>query len=312
MGIKGGGKSVVVEKVGQELLDAAWTILDLNGAPNLESAYWVVNKDCRSAYLQQLEENKILRGAPHCNCHKQYPILLICPETKQFDQYSIDSYNGFVIKSRQWYLDYCRENEIYPIEFQNSMIGKKIETNKLPLIEVKYLPEPSLNSSNHVAFKNLMTDAILHCRDQGRVLVFNPMLWQREFAKFKALELIIKMLEEVKNQHFLPQPPEIVNPIKAKVRAGSRISKEEKRLLSWQHMGVLIREASDLTAGVLKVETHSTLTKKALLGFIRRSRHIGCTLVLDTQRPDDVFVGIRDSFSIVLPRMEFEEEQLTN
>lgn len=298
--MKGAGKSNFLEYAGEQLHNFGWTGLDLWGAPNGENWFYAINKDCRDEYLRLVAQDPIKKGILHCNCHKTHPIMILCPDTKKFDQYTVDMYNDVIIKSREWWINYCTRNNIFPIEWKKEMTGKKIEVSHTPLITIKYVPEPTHNGSNHEMFRKLMVESILKCRDESRFLTFNPMLWENEFAKYKAVEIIVKLLEYVKNTYFLPKPDEILDPIKNKFDTHKRPTFQDLKMYNWDKMFVLAREFGELTASNLRAEASSTITKRAFLGFIRRSRHAQITLLGDYQNPDDVFPSIRDQADIFL------------
>lgn len=298
--MKGAGKSNTLEWAGQQLFDRGWTGLDIWAAPNGENWFYPINFNHRTEYLEMVAKDPAKKGVIHCNCNRTYPIMIICPDTKKFDQYSIDLFNDTIIRSKEWWIHYCIRNNIFPVEFRKEMIGKKIEVSKQPLITVKYLPEPTQNGSNHEMFRMMMIDSVLQCRKEGRYLTFNPMIWDKEFPRFKAIDLTVRLLEYMKYTYFMPQTDDVLEPIRQKIRMGRKLNINELRLYNWDKMFVIAREFGELTASNLRAETNSTITKRAFLMFIRRSRHAQITLLGDYQNPDDVFPSIRDQADIFL------------
>lgn len=300
--MRGAGKSTALEYFGQYLYLMGWTGLDLWAPPNAENFFYAINLNHKSEHESDVKIGLKSKFDLHCNCNRTFPIMILCPDTKKFDQYSLDVFNDYVIKSREWWIDYCRKKGIFPIEWHSNMIGKKIESSHESLITVKYIPEPSYNGSNHNLFRKIIIESILECRDQGRILTFNPILWENELPRFKAIDLIMRLLEYVKNTYFLPQPDDVLEPIKQKIADGKakRLTLSELHLLHWDKMYVIAREFGELTASNLRSEASSTITKRAFLSFIRRSRHAQITLLGDYQNPSDVFPSIRDQADIFL------------
>ena len=72
LGVRGEGKSVLLEGLGYKYWKAGYTVLDLWGAPNYENYFWCLSAD----------EHKT-----------KIPITIIAPETLIVDHEAIDKFN---------------------------------------------------------------------------------------------------------------------------------------------------------------------------------------------------------------------------
>lgn len=297
-GQTGFGKSLTGEKIVEELHDVGWTVFDAWASDNLENLFWCVNLDCRKEHEQWRLKNPTAKEPLHCNCHKRSPIMVLLPD--YFDVLNLEKYNVEEVGKQEW------------IAYQKKMGETIIEWDpKIPhyipkqWVKIKKLPRPSRTprSTQNEEIVNRFTEALLECRAEGRYLVFNPHLFPIEFDKFQTLALIFRALGKIVFQHF------------RKLREqddGIPWEKRTDKQKCHHRLVVLARELGELTAAVLKGEDESTSTKKAILNFIRKSRHYNVSTVFDFQRPEDVFSGIRDQADIFIlkraPRRLFGEE----
>ncbi len=318
-GMRGGGKSVFDENLAEKHYSAGWTILDLLGARNLENLYWCVNKNHRAEYLEGVRKGEIAKGTMHCNCSTRYPISVLVPSYVKFDQDTIDTYNQKYWTKEEWIIESAKRKSRlggkvewssgFPVSIANkdgTFTTKKSDTkppirNQFELVKIKHLTPPTVTGSN----KDIITDefykVVFEARRQRRIVCFNPMLFPNEFHRYKTLEIIIRSLENLSYRHFTPPTPVTVGkirgldiPVPIEGIPSMRIKKWTERERNWDKILVLMREFGEVTANILKGENQSTLTKKALLQYIRQTRHYRISLVGDFQRPDDVFPSIRE------------------
>lgn len=304
-GQRGSGKSTLNELIGESLYKCGWTVLDLWASDNLENLFWCVNQNCKSKHEEWMITHPDEKEEIHCSCSARYPILVLCPDYVQWDQKALDAYNEIYYTKKEWVEKLRKQGEVL-IEYDRTNPPKKPEMElQKPWIKIKYLPKPSRaekTATNELIVKKI-SEAIVEARAERRIVVFNPKLFPVEFDKFKTLELIIRSLGDITFNYFKPLTEKDVG------RPRSEWSNEQK---CWHRMVVIFRELGELTASVLKGENESTITKKAILNFIRKSRHYNISLISDYQRGEDCFPGVRDQANIFIlkraPKRLFGEE----
>jgi len=287
-GMRGSGKSLLDEMVAEQLYLKHWTILDLLGARTLENFYWAVNKNHRTDYLKEIKIEPSKKGMIHCNCNTRYPITILCPDYISFDQDSLDRYNDLYYTREEFLVE--RRNPKSKIFGEMEFNSKARKTQK-ELVKVRYLQPPTMTGSNKDIIVEQFYEAVLEARKEHRIICVNPKLFPNEFHRYKTLEIIIRSLEALMYAHFKPPTEKSVG--KTKDRWTNRDKNHNK-------LAVVMREFGEVTANILKGENQSTLTKKALLQYIRQTRHYGITLIGDYQRPDDVFPAIRQQSDIFI------------
>jgi len=287
-GARGSGKSLLNEMIAEQLYLRHWTVLDLLGARTLENLYWAVNKNHRTDYLNELKLDPTKKGSKHCNCNTRYPITILCPDYISFDQDSIDRYNEVYYTKEEFFtLRKDKKSDLYgSMEFDSKMRKTQKE-----LVKVRYLQPPTMTGSNKEIIVEEFYDAVLEARREHRIICVNPKLFPNEFHRYKTLEIIIRSLEALMYTHFKPPTEKSVGKPKEKWNSKDRNSNK---------LAVVMREFGEVTANILKGENQSTLTKKALLQYIRQTRHYGISLIGDYQRPDDVFPAIRQQSDIFI------------
>jgi len=250
IGAKGSGKSSFGELVCSTLYSYGWTVLDLWSSDNMENAFWIINKKCKDN--PEIED---------CNCYRRIPITLLAPEYIIYDQNQVDAFNDRY---------FSRE----------------------PLVEIVKLPRPTAtaNTSINRRIQEIFRDAVLHCRDHRRVLVFNPKMFPEEKDAFRTLDVLIRKLGDIAYHDFNRLEPEDCNPPKKSRDEMTNFEKCSDKMI------VLIRECGELApSSRLKTDQsgQSVLVKKALLQFIRKVRHYQISLCTDFQNMMDVESSIR-------------------
>jgi len=290
-GMRGGGKSVLDEMAAEILHNQGWTILDLLAARNAENLFWAVNKNHKEEWAKKVAKDPTLKGMPHCQCNKSYNITVLVPEYMEFDRERLDAFNK-VYMTKPEYVRYCKENRFVP-EWNPKKRTRWDQVNPKwqPKIKVRLLPAPTTTGSNKQLIEEIFWKAVVEARKERRIICMNPMFFPNEYHKFRILEIIIRSLGRMMYTHFRPLTEEEVGKPR---NQWSRFQRNHHRVC------VVMREFGEVTAAVLKGENQSTLAKKALLDYIRQTRHYNISLIGDYQRPDDVFSGIRDQADIFI------------
>ena len=290
VGERGYGKSVFDEYVANELYDNGITVIDLHASDNLENFFWCVNLDHGKKCDRWMENNPNQRVPLQCKCKQAYPIMILCPEYRVWNQKEIDYANGKYYTKKEWaakgYLEYDRNHP--PV--------KPKELQPLPLIVVKHIPLPSKGkNSKNEEFIKVFTEALLQCRKERRVLCVNPKMWlaEHESYHFKTLEIILRNIRSIAYEHFQPLTEK---------QLGKPKSKWTIQELSWHRTALVIREASELLPQGTKGDYSgdSLLAKKGMMGLTKKSRHESINLILDTQRFEDIVPNIREQHSVLI------------
>ena len=295
IGERGFGKGVFDEFVANELYDSGITIIDLHSADNLENFFWCVNLNHGKEHDAWKTEHPNEREPLECECSQAYPILIICPNYVEWDQKSLDFANGKYYTREQWE-NKMRDGETLEPYDKTNPPEKPIELQPEPLIVVKHVPLPmkSRNAKN-AEFIEAFTSALLQARKERRILCVNPKMWlpEHESYHFKSLEIILRQIRHIAYEHFQPLTEEAL---------GRKKKDWTVQELSWHRTAIIIREASEILPQGTKGDFSgdSLLSKKGMMGLVKKSRHESVNLILDTQRYSDIFPPVRDEHSILV------------
>ena len=279
-GARGAGKSVLDEMAAEVLYLQGWTILDLLAARNAENLFWAINKNHKEEWKKKVELDPSLRGMPHCQCETSYPITLLLPEYMEFDRKKLDEFNQVYLTKAE-YVRMCIEKKWIPEWNPNKRPRHdEFDKNWQPKMRLRLLPAPTTTGSNKQLIEEIFMKAVVEARRERRIVCMNPMFYPNEYHKYRTMEIIIRCLGRMMYTHFRPLTEKEVGKPRDK---WSRFQRNHHRV------GVVMREFGEVTAAVLKGENQSTMAKKALLDYIRQTRHYNISLIGDYQRPDDVF-----------------------
>jgi len=296
-GARGAGKSMLDEMAAEQLYLQGWTILDLLAARNAENLFWAINKNHREEWKHKVIRDPSLKGMPHCQCNRSYPITLLIPEYMEFDRKKLDEFNQVYLTKAE-YVRMCAEKKWIPEWDPNKRPRRdELDKNWQPKMRLRLLPAPTTTGSNKQLIEEIFMKAVVEARRERRIVCMNPMFYPNEYHKYRTMEIIIRCLGRMMYTHFRPLTEQEVG----KPRFDSQGKPQWTKFQRNHHrVAVVMREFGEVTAAVLKGENQSTMAKKALLDYIRQTRHYNISLIGDYQRPDDVFSGIRDQADIFI------------
>lgn len=167
---------------------------------------------------------------------------------------------------------------------------------RVPLVKIVKLPIPTKKTDteqNNTIF-DMIVKAIVDCRSERRILVFNPQMYPREIDMFRTLEILLRGLPQISRKYF----PKL-EPHECGVESREQMTVHQK---SWHKIVFLIREFGEVAPAKLKGDKsgESTLIKKALLNFVRISRHAWVSGVIDYQNASDAESSIRNQIDVWL------------
>jgi len=232
----------------------------------------------------------------HCKCHKAYPILLIVPEYIEFEQDTLDRFNGVFWKDldeyKEFRIDITTEEKKLLVEGRL----RKPESMIKELIKVRYITPPT-TAKRREKFQGEFESIVLQAREERRIVVMNPSFFEIPLEKFETLAEMIKMLKYLMNTsgHFMPLSERDVG------KARKYWTKKQK---SWHKLAIIINEVRSVApSSKLSGEKEAGKSKRAIYDFIPEARHMKAWFVADYQSPEDLFSGIRyQANNIVIKR----------
>lgn len=244
LGVRGAGKSVLLESILERYWDCGYTVLDLWGAPNMENAFWIFARE---------------------NHKKRIPITILAPESLDLDYMQVLRYNDKFLTKRDL-----------------------IKFVKVPNPTAKY------ESEQNEQIIEIISNTILNCRDERRILVFNPFMFPNEALMFRILEILLRSLFTIAHNYFHAIKPKDVGK-----GSYNELTLQEK---THHKMAFGIREFGEVVPARIKGDQsgESTRIKKALLKFVRLARHFNIDGVVDYQNASDAESAIRNQFNIWL------------
>jgi hypothetical protein len=276
LGRKGKGKSYLIESLSARLHQLGQTIFDMYASDNLENAFYCVDSN----------DAKI-----------RIPITILAPDSVTYSQYAMNSYNGRLRSKKEMRkLGYLELND----EYRQAELKPKSQQGK-EWVRVVTLPPATKpkkgqrgESENNKKIVDIFIQALLDCRKQRRILVFNPLMFPDEGMMYRTLEVIIRCLRDVRRKHFVKPTEEAVGLPKEKWTRGIK--------KCWNKMNLVIRELGELCPAKLKGDKTgaSTLVKKAMLQFMRKARHYVINCIADWQNWSDVDAGVRSQFDVFI------------
>jgi len=240
-------------------------------------------------------KNKLL----HCNCSEAYPILWVVPDYINFDQKSIDRFNGVYWKNFDEYNnDYvnCRISKfISREEFETKYpkgLKKPNELTSGSLLKVAKITTPT-SAARKEKFREQWLKIMLKAREERRIVVMNPEIFAG-MDKFDTASEIMRIHNHIMNSsgHF-----DRLKPSQAKNKTNG-LTKREK---SWHKVAIIVNEIRSLTpSSRLSGEKDSSKSKKAFFDIVPEMRHSKTHLIADYQNPEDLFAGVRYQANIVI------------
>ncbi len=195
---------------------------------------------------------------------KRFPITILAPESFIIPEPQVDKFNGKHTHTRE------------------------------SLVKFVKLPTPTKKADSEVNDRilEILINTIIECRVRRRILVFNQFMFPNETEMFIVLEILMRNLITISNNHFKAKTPEEVG-----VEKKDDMLPKDK---NYHKMCFLVRESAELAPAMLKGDKsgESTRIKKALLKFVRLARHSNIDGILDYQNASDLSSPIRNQIDI--------------
>ncbi len=165
LAMRGEGKSYLLEYYAMEAFLKGYLILDLHGADNLENAFCIFPSD-----------------DPAVKNPMRIPITILAQASVKFEQRDLDIFNSRPMTEKEFYT-------LNPFDSENpryfNMVNPPRVPFKKPLILIEKLPHVTNAKGDVEPESNLkaleqIVKVILHCRQTGRRMVLNRMMFARE------------------------------------------------------------------------------------------------------------------------------------
>lgn len=244
--------------------------------------------------LEELGKDFLKGDVLHCNCHKSYPIVWIVPDYIEIDQESLDRFNEQYWKDLKEYSKYLLE---ITRDEKQLLVQQKLKKPKqfapIPKIVVKTITPPT-NATRKEVFQKQFTEIVVQAREQKRIVVMNPAIFEYANDKFDTLAEIIRMIPYLMNKSGLFSPLSESDVGKAR----KHWTKQQK---SWHKIAIVINELRSVApSSRLSGERESSKSKKAIYDFIPEARHMKTWFLGDYQNPEDLYAGVRYQANIVV------------
>jgi hypothetical protein len=304
IGFTGSSKSTTLEKIAEELLDKGQTGFDCYGGEFHENAYWSITMGCchDDDYPCECGTSKDGNKMGYDTDYGRYPMTLLVPDdfilTDKFGNESelpLQNYNDNRFSLWEWKRYLAQKGYKGLIEYDHKSPPQRLQGKpKVPWIKFVKLPKPKHSQSKkgmwdspeNSLIREIFLRELEFSRDEGqkRVVSFNIGFWPIEFRRMKTIQILIYSLQLAKEKVFLP-PPIFDKP-------KSEWTSREK---TYDRIFMLFRELGEVANAQFKTDEggYSTFIKRALGWYIRKGRQLGCSMIGDMQRTEDVMPGIR-------------------
>ena len=230
----------------------------------------------------------------HCKCHKAYPIILVVPDYIEFEQDTLDRFNGVYWKNLEEYKKYRIDINAEDKKLLEEGKLKKPEFHrpKALIVVKKFVPPTTANRKEK--FREFFTDIVLQARQEKRIVVMNPALFEVEQEKFESLAEIIKMMKFLMNTsgHFRPL---------TEAEVGKKRKYWTNQQKSWHKICIAINEVRSVApSNSLSGEKKAGISKRAVFDFIPEARHYKAWAVFDLQSDTDLYSGIRHQANLFI------------
>jgi len=230
----------------------------------------------------------------HCKCNKVFPILWIVPDYIEFDEESLDRFNGFFWKDFDEYRKHIFEITTKEKELlQQGKLKKPEYLRPKPLIKIAQITTPT-NIHRKEIFKEQFTQIVLTARDERRIVVMNPAIFEGQLDKFDTLSEIFRLIPFLMNKsgHFKPLSESDVG------KARKYWTRQQK---SWHKVAIVINELRSVApSSKMHGEKSASSSKKAIFDYIPEARHYKTWFLGDYQNPQDLYGGVRHQANLVI------------
>lgn len=320
------GKTTGMEETAEDYYNQGLNIWHIWGARSYENWFWSVNLNCRAKWQntrnmpEEMQEQ--LDGRIHCDCHRAIPSVLIFPDYKDVDKWSVLRFNGRVWKSIQEYSDAVQAGlmpfEITPENRKLLHEGKLYKPDflqpEIDLIKIAYVTIPKGVESSEI-FKKQWIKIVLDARTEARVIGLTPQIFEGDKDKFLVVGEIFKLIPDIADEYFQKLTPEQVGKMRG---VGHPIPEEgtdtdrpwTPREKGWNKFVVIANELGTIAPNnKYSRQVESKNAKRPIVDMIPELRHMGSGVWFlgDLQNPDDLNSSVRPQANNVIVKRATKE-----
>lgn len=238
---------------------------------------------------EKLVNNELL----YCKCSKSYPVLWFVPDYIEFVEETLDRFNNVYWNNFEEFKQNLSEITTQERELlERGQLKKPTYLRPKPLIKIHHFTTPTTKQRKE-KFKDEFIKAVLKARDERRIFVISPAIFEGAIDKFETIAEIFKIIKwiMISSGHFME--------LKQSEHGPSKFW--SKKQLGWHKVVIVINELRSVSpSSKMHGEKGASSSKKALFDLIPEIRHFKVWFLGDYQNPSDLFDGIRHQASLVI------------
>ena len=230
----------------------------------------------------------------HCNCSKSYPVLWAVPDYIEFEQDTVDRFNGMFWENEKEYFKHSIEITTKDrILLNEGKLKKSKEFQPKEMLRIIHFTTPTTEKRKQI-FREEFTKIVLEARNESRILIISPAIFEGSLDKFETVAEVFRMIPYLMNKsgHFMPLTEKDV---------GKEKKYWNKKQRSWHKVAIVVNELRSIVpSSQMHGEKSASTTKKAIFDFIPEARHYKTHFLGDYQSPQDLYKGVRAQSNMVI------------
>lgn len=325
-GDRDSGKTTGMERTAEDYYHQGLNIWHIWGARSYENWFWPINMNCRAKWQKTRDMpdklQALLKGRLHCDCHEAIPEVLVFPDYKEVDKWSVLRFNGRVWKSVQEYRDAVQQG-LMPFEItkedrkllhEGKLYKPDFMQPEIDLIKIAYVTIPKGVETSET-FKKQWIKIILEARKEGRVVGVTPQIFEGDKDKFLVVGKIFELIPDIADEYFQKLTPEQVGQMRGVdhpvPEEGTATDKPwTPREKSWNKILIVANELGTIAPNnKYSRQVESKNAKRPIVDMIPELRHMGSGVWFlgDLQNPDDLNSSVRPQANNVIVKRATKE-----
>ena len=233
----------------------------------------------------------------HCKCKKAYPITWMIPDYIEIDEDSLAKFNAQYFENWHDYQKAYNKGQVIRYisawHWDDSVKIPKPESMVKPLIIIRKIT-PATTPHRKEVFREQFTDIVLEARDQRRIVVMNPTIFEGTSDKFETIGEIFRLIPYLMNVsgHFSKLDED-------------KVGKPEKdwnpKQRGWHKVAIIINELRSVApSSRLSGESNAGKSKKAIFDVVPELRHMKTWFLGDYQNDADLYAGIKHQSNAIV------------
>ena len=233
----------------------------------------------------------------YCKCNNAYCITWMIPDYIEIDEDGLRKFNAQYFENWKDYQKAYDKGQvkrfIAPFHWDDSVKIPKPESMVKPLIIIRKIT-PATTPHKKEVFREQFTEIVLEARDQRRIVVMNPTIFEGTSDKFETIGEIFRLIPYLMNVsgHFTKLDED-------------KVGKPEKdwnpKQRGWHKVAIIINELRSVApSSRLSGETNAGKSKKAIFDVIPELRHMKTWFLGDYQNDADLYAGIKHQSNAIV------------